>query len=778
MKKPLLQKMICLLPFLALCAWQPFSFLDDLQSKFDQYVSTNTSVKINLVFNQPCYAPGDTAFFSAWYTDELFQPIKGAHIVTMDLLSGQDKVTQTIKFKIQNGRAYNQIVFRGDLPAGHFKAIAYTDWMKTSSTPGYYERTIQIESRKEIISQSKAENEIRLYPEGGHLIAGLLNRIAILGDPGKTILIKDIQNNEVNKITLDSTGLATTLIIPGAGEKYTAQYTTGKSVALPVEKNGIAVMLDSKEPGLIHLTKTSPSDLPTTLFAVIVSDGKIILKREIEWSQDNTSSISVSSNNRFHNLNRLYVLDAKGKTFADRIFSMIGNQSVIIKFDFPDQSGQREKVSGRISVKESTGSSLELDMSLTVFQDQLFKNQEVAEYSFSNTPALYEREIKFGSQGKGSINDFLISQSDNGVDWNKVLNEKPSGKTMPLNDQVKLRGRVVSRKTGQPAPDSTDVIVYLQRNTIGYEDYTKDGKFEIPFIFEFSGDDRVFHSLHYKSKIVDAEYDVIIEQDTMKISDTWESSETGKASSYGEYAFNKNLISRSYAFFTDGKNTSAQDQNLNRVFEDEFLGADYAVKISDFLVFPKMEDIFNEIVPFVQYRKKGEKETLRISYRTDASTRTYKEAPLLIIDGVMTRDLQSLLMLKPDKIVVIKVLNNPNKLTQVGKLGENGILFVETKNGSLATTLGEENLFPITGLSRPVLPSIVDNKRILRIPDLRSTLYWNPSVKTNSSGSSEISFYTGDDTGPMIIQVEGMTKDGRHFTGRHKIDVKFRSTGK
>jgi hypothetical protein len=129
--------------------------------------------------------------------------------------------------------------------------------------------------------------------------------------------------------------------------------------------------------------------------------------------------------------------------------------------------------------------------------------------------------------------------------------------------------------------------------------------------------------------------------------------------------------------------------------------------------------------------------------------------------------------------VMIKVLNDPNKLTQVGKLGENGILFVETKNGSLAKMLSEENLFPITGLSKPIQPAATDNKsKAVKVPDLRSTLHWNPSVKTNSSGSSEISFYTTDDTGSMIIQIEGMTKDGRHFVAQHKMDVIFKSPNK
>lgn len=777
MKNTLFQNTFILLVLLALCAWQPFSFLSDLQTKFDQYVKASPSPRINLIFNQPYYAPGDTAFFSAWYTDEAFQQIKGAHIITADLFSGEGKVYQQIKFKIQNGRAYNQIALRKDLPPGEFKLIAYTDWMK-NSTQNYFEKTLRIESRKEVRSQSKGQSDVRAYPEGGHFIAGLSNKFVLLGEPGKTVHIKDEQNNEIVNIVLDSTGLATTSITPIIERKYTVQSASGKSFELPlVEKSGITLMVESKESGVIHMSRSGESDLPGQLFAIMVSQGKIILKKEIEWTQEHTASVLIPSGVQSHALNHLYVLDAKGKVYARRTFVKEGKQLLAVKFDFSEQAGQREQVQGKIDILDEAGNFVESDLSITVFQEHLFKGLKMTEHSFSNFPALYERELKFGKQNTTLLNDFLISESDR-LDWNEILNAKSPIKSMPLNDQVKLRGQVVSKKNGQPAPDSTDVIVYLQKNTIGYEDYTKDGKFEIPFIFDFSGDDQVFHSLHYKSKIVDDDYDLIVDRDSLKINETWESAETSTTSAYGEYAFNRNLISRSYSFFREKKNSVTEDQNLNRIFEDEFLGADYAVRISDYLVFPTIEDIFNEIVPFVQYKKKGDKGTLRISYRSETSTRTYKEAPLLIIDGVMTRNLQSLLTLKPEKIVIIKILNNPNKLTQVGKLGENGILFVETKNGSLAKTLSEENLLPITGLSKSVLSAPAgDQSKSGRIPNLRSNLYWNPVLKTNS-GSSEVSFYTGDDTGPIIIQVEGLTKDGRHFVAQHKVTVNFKSPNK
>ena len=82
--------------------------------------------------------------------------------------------------------------------------------------------------------------------------------------------------------------------------------------------------------------------------------------------------------------------------------------------------------------------------------------------------------------------------------------------TFPFYNEAKLRGKVVSKKTGEPAPDSTAVIGYLQKNTVGYEAYTRDGNFDMTLIYDFWGQDKVFCTLRQKNRTVDENYDIII----------------------------------------------------------------------------------------------------------------------------------------------------------------------------------------------------------------------------------------------------------------------------
>jgi hypothetical protein len=69
----------------------------------------------------------------------------------------------------------------------------------------------------------------------------------------------------------------------------------------------------------------------------------------------------------------------------------------------------------------------------------------------------------------------------------------------------------------------------------------------------------------------------------------------------------------------------------------------------------------------------------------------------------------------------------------------------------------------IPGLSPiDIFPSL-DNKGGAgeeNIPDLRTTLYWNPEIKTNRRGRAKVGFYNSDVTRNFQICIEGITEDG------------------
>jgi hypothetical protein len=55
--------------------------------------------------------------------------------------------------------------------------------------------------------------------------------------------------------------------------------------------------------------------------------------------------------------------------------------------------------------------------------------------------------------------------------------------------------------------------------------------------------------------------------------------------------------------------------------------------------------------------------------------------------------------------------------------------------------------------------------------DFRSTLYWNPILRTDSTGVAQVSFYNNDEAGTMQVVVEGVTANGKLCRGvcRYKV---------
>ena len=59
-----------------------------------------------------------------------------------------------------------------------------------------------------------------------------------------------------------------------------------------------------------------------------------------------------------------------------------------------------------------------------------------------------------------------------------------------------------------------------------------------------------------------------------------------------------------------------------------------------------------------------------------------------------------------------------------------------------------------------------------RIPDFRNTLYWNPSIKPDHDGKASVEFWSSDKKADYLINIQGITQDGRLFSFHKIIKVK------
>jgi hypothetical protein len=207
-----------------------------------------------------------------------------------------------------------------------------------------------------------------------------------------------------------------------------------------------------------------------------------------------------------------------------------------------------------------------------------------------------------------------------------------------------------------------------------------------------------------------------------------------------------------------GKSTSPLEELDKRYTSGLFSGGDARE-------FDLLNDPFrNTSLDIFQYLQ-GKVAGLQINTTTNPPTLTYRGGtPQLYLDEMpATADLLSTLSV--NNVAYVKVFQPPFMGAAGG--GANGAIAIYTRKG------GDQKQEPGKGLSN----NMVSGYTIIRQfyspnydsftaddekKDLRTTLYWNPSVVTTPGNNKVLlKFFNNDVTESFRVIIEGMTKDGR-----------------
>ncbi|RPA69828.1 TonB-dependent receptor [Cyclobacteriaceae bacterium YHN15] len=175
--------------------------------------------------------------------------------------------------------------------------------------------------------------------------------------------------------------------------------------------------------------------------------------------------------------------------------------------------------------------------------------------------------------------------------------------------------------------------------------------------------------------------------------------------------------------------------------------------------------------------------TLEIRIRGGATSSNLSMEPLVMIDGAPMpagpgfRAADNIASINPNDIDRIEVVSRMSSM--MGDLGRNGVIAIYLKRGG--------SQMPLLSSSTPGLNSIIidgfglagnfipfDYEKEEEAPEIdqRVTLYWNPFMVTdNDSGSFSFEFFTNDSPGAKIIEVEGLSIDGKPFRARYSIPI-------
>ncbi len=110
-----------------------------------------------------------------------------------------------------------------------------------------------------------------------------------------------------------------------------------------------------------------------------------------------------------------------------------------------------------------------------------------------------------------------------------------------------------------------------------------------------------------------------------------------------------------------------------------------------------------------------------------------------------------------------------------GSAAGNGAIVVTTKNGFVQKNKMNSNIQTIASVGyqqtvefySPAYDTKAKKESIT--PDLRSTIYWNPNVQVDESGTAHVSFYTADSAADYGIVIEGVCTSGNLIYSGEKV---------
>ena len=203
------------------------------------------------------------------------------------------------------------------------------------------------------------------------------------------------------------------------------------------------------------------------------------------------------------------------------------------------------------------------------------------------------------------------------------------------------------------------------------------------------------------------------------------------------------------------------------ISDGAFYGKPSATLVIDkYIQLPTLEDYFFELPTFVKVRKRhGEKYLKVIGSQAEM---TFFD-PLIMIDWVAIDDPAKILAILPQDVERIEFVYEPYVK---GDVTYGGIVSIISKRGDFA------------GIDLPASGRFINFRflteesicqknepAIANIPDVRNTLFWEPSLELNATDGAQITFTTPDTPGRYLIVLNGVTRDGNKVTFKKEFDV-------
>ena len=364
------------------------------------------------------------------------------------------------------------------------------------------------------------------------------------------------------------------------------------------------------------------------------------------------------------------------------------------------------------------------------------------------------------NQNYSSIKD-IVTQN------NFEPNYKQTKKYLPEKYGKILAGSVLDTKSLQgiankivllSCPDSIANLKYATTNSEGRFYFT---------IGDYYNEKVLFLTL----KEINEQYKLVVDDDFIKTpaSVVTDSSTTFVQNEYLVKCQNIFQINKSYRLANDTirvANSSKTGFYAPKVYYNKAI----TIYPKDFVSLNNFSEISVELLPQVRILTVDSKYKLQILGAS--AYKVQNTDPAIFLDGVFVDDINKIMNIGSDKIKKIE-LQNVERV--IGDISFPGVMAISTFTNEILSSIPasyscsfKNNNFEVNKRFFEVNTNYINDAKM---PYVKQLLYWKPDITTQKNQNFVFDFYTSDNTGSFIINIEGVSENGTPISDRYRIKV-------
>jgi hypothetical protein len=783
----------------------------ELIGKANLYNQMFPQEKVYLHLDRPSYWTNDTIWFKAYLKN---QPVADCNL-HVELISSNGTIICRKLYWAQNGLAYGDIALMDSLSSGNYQIRAYTDWMRNFDDQWYFKQNLIVwnlkeQKAEEYIRQLKERDiDFQFLPEGGTFIEGIKTKMAFKATDQNGVgldvrgVVSDDLGNTVTEFQSTFNGMGSFFIEPEKGRKYSAILTVTGNKTLKMElpvpaEEGAHISVNPFPSDSVHvvihaLSSPTTANPSGTFYLVAQSNGIVFWNSEIQTT-NGTSSFSIGKDKLPTGIVEFTLFDQNLIPRCERLVFVNHHDFVAIDVE-PNKKkyAKRELVNLNVMAFDKANQPYLTNLSLSVFNtdNQLtreeYPNNILTQFLLCSelkgnieSPAYYLKDDSTSTLD--ALDNLMLTHGYRQFEWEAVVGDQYPTIVYQPESGIKIRGTVKTLLNEKPVPNAKVSLLFL-KSGLGFNQTTCDstGKFEFP---EFFFNDTV--SIMLDAKTTDSKKTLI---DLDRNAFEFPAFEfVAKDYRYMDYSYsNDQKVDFSESF------SEEELQKINRkwrladtimlneirvvkkIRKDEEVRPLRMYEKPDFSLELDIEDDeLGTVLHHLEYkfpgvickvRDENDSAYLNIDHQNGPPILVLDGVPLL--DGLVPGDAMKLIYTIPQgKFDRIEVLKNG---ACYGNF-EGGAVCFFTKKGAFTRTPNSIGMKGSTIIGYSVIrkfysPKYGSTAQTAINNDFRNTLYWNPIVRTDSTGFATVSFYNCDQKGDVNIVVEGIASDGKLCRG-------------